>query len=293
MRDAPLLRELRGLIARHAGPGQTRTALPNVVLSASTLPTDPASYMAEPALAVVAQGAKRVVLGDQVYDYAAGQYLIFSVDLPLSAHIIEATEEGPFLGLGLTLKPDAIASLLLEVGAAPTNKAGQRGIAVSDLTTDLLDPVVRLLRLLEHPRDIPVLSQAIEREVLWRLVNGAQGAMVRQLGLADSRMTQIGRAIRWIRSHYTESIRIEDLAKVAGMSVTSFHRHFRSVTSLSPLQFQRHLRLEAARSLLLSSSQDVAEVGLSVGYDSPSQFSREYRRLFGQAPGQDRESHRN
>ena len=249
---ANLLEELCTLIARHAGQGETRTALPNIVLSVSTLPTEPAAHMAEPALAIVAQGAKRVVLGDQAFVYSAGQYLIYSVALPLSAHIVEASKEGPLLGLGLTLKPEAIASLLLETGAASKNKVEQRGIAVSDLTADLLDPVVRLLRLLDRPEDIPVLAQAFEREILWRLVNGEQGAMVRQLGLADSRMTQIGRAIGWIRSHYTETIRIEDLAAVAGMSITSFHRHFRSVTSLSPLQFQKQMRLDTARTRLLS-----------------------------------------
>ncbi|MDH7794894.1 MULTISPECIES: AraC family transcriptional regulator [unclassified Beijerinckia] len=284
---AYLLEELRTLIARHAAPGESRTTLPNIVLSASTLPTEPTAHMADPAFAIIAQGAKRVVLGDQVLVYAAGQYLVYSVTLPLSAHVIEASEEGPLLGLGLTLRPEAIAALLLETGAAPRNKVEQRGIAVSDVTADLLDPVVRLLRLLDRPQDIPVLAQAIEREILWRLINDQQGAMVRQLGLADSRMTQIGRAIAWIRSHYTETIRIEDLAAVAGMSATSLHRHFRAVTSLSPLQFQKQIRLDTARTRLLSSSQDVAYIGLTVGYDSPSQFSREYRRLFGHPPGRD------
>jgi AraC-like DNA-binding protein len=285
-----LLREVGELIARHAGATETRTPLANIVLSASKLPTPRADYMAEPAFALVAQGAKHVVLGNQVFDYAAGQYLIYSVDLPLSAHIVQATATEPFLGLGLTLKPDAIASLLLEAGAPRKAKSEPPGIAVSDLTADLLDPVVRLLRLLDRPEDIPILAPSIEREILWRLVNGQQGVMVRQLGLADSRMTQIGRVIRWIRSHYAETIRVEDLADIAGMSVTSFYRHFRGVTSLSPIQFQKQIRLQEARSRLLSSSQDVAEVGFAVGYDSPSQFSREYRRLFGRPPSKDCDS---
>ncbi len=288
--SAHLLDELRTLIARHAGPGETRTALPNIVLSAATLPTEPTSYMAEPALAIVVQGAKRVVLGDQEFIYSAGKYLVYSVALPLSAHIVKASEEGPLLGLGLMLKPERIASLLLEARAVQREKVDQRGIAVSDLTADLLDPVVRLLRLLDRPQDIPVLADSIEREILWRLINGEQGPMVRQLGLADSRMTQIGQAIGQIRSRYTDTIRIEDLATAAGMSVTSFYRHFRNVTSLSPLQFQKQIRLDAARTRLLSSSRDVAEIGLAVGYDSPSQFSREYRRLFGRPPGQDGEA---
>jgi len=132
-----------------------------------------------------------------------------------------------------------------------------------------------------------VLGTAIEREILWRLINGEQGAMVRQIGLADSRLAQVGRAIRWIRKHYAEIIRIEELANMAGMSVTSFHRHFRGVTSMTPIQYQKQIRLQVARSQLMSVAADVAEVGFAVGYDSPSQFSREYRRLFGQSPGRD------
>ena len=212
------------------------------------------------------------------------------MDLPLDAHVIEATAEAPFLGLGFTLKPETIATLLLEAGAAQPTRTDPPGIAVSDLTHDLIDPVVRLLRLLDRPSDIPVLASAIEREILWRLINGQQATMVRQIGLADSRTAQIGRAIRWIRGHYAEAIRIEELATIAGMSVTSFHRHFRGITSMTPIQYQKHIRLQKARSRLISAARDVAEVGFSVGYDSPSQFSREYRRLFGRSPGKDGES---
>jgi AraC-like DNA-binding protein len=284
------MRELRVLIAGHATPTRAHRPLPNIIVVASNLPTPPSASMAEPAFGLVVQGAKRVVLGNRVFDYAAGQYLIFSVDLPLSGQVVQASPTEAFLGFGLTLKPEAIAALLLETGVPRKAKAKTEppGIAVSDLTDDLLDPIVRLFRLLDRPEDIPVLAPAIEREILWRLINGEQGAMVRQLGLADSRMTQIGRAIRWIRGHYAEAV-IEDLADMVGMSLTSFHRHFLGVTSLSPLQFQKQIRLHEARSRLLSSSHDVAAVGFAVGYDSPSQFSREYRRLFGAPPGQDGE----
>jgi transcriptional regulator GlxA family with amidase domain len=204
--------------------------------------------------------------------------------------VVEATADGPFLGLGLELKPETIATLLLEAGTIQSAQADPPGIAVSDLTTDLVEAVVRLLRLLDRPADIPVLASAIEREIHWRLINGQQGAMVQQIGLADSRMAQIGRAIRWIRGHYAETILIEELARIASMSVTSFHRHFRGVTSMTPIQYQKQIRLQAARYRLMSAAQDVAEVGFAVGYDSPSQFSREYRRLFGQPPGKDGQS---
>ena len=241
--------------------------------------------------ALVAQGTKHVGLGDRIFDYSTGQYLIVSVDLPLEAHVAEATPETPYLGLGFTLRPEAIASLLLEVGTEQSARSDPPGIATSDLTDDLVDAVVRLLRLLDRPDDIPVLATAIEREILWRLINGRQGNMVRQIGLADSRMAQIARAqYDRIRGHYAEAIRIEALADLSSMSVTSFHRHFRGVTSMTPIQYQKQIHLQFARSRLMSTAEDVAEVGFSVGYDSPSQFSREYRRLFGHPPGKDGKS---
>jgi AraC-like DNA-binding protein len=243
--------------------------------------------MTEPTFALVARGTKRIGLGDRVFDYSTGQYLIASVDLPLEAHVAKATSEEPYLGLGFALIPSAIASLLLESGTGASSRSDPPGIVVSDLTDDLIEPVVRLLRLLDRPNDIPVLAAAIEREILWRLINGPEGAMVRQIGFADSRMAQIGRAIGWLRGHYAEAIRIEELSAIAGMSVTSFHRHFRGVTSMTPIQYQKQLRLQSARSRLMAEAVDVAEVGFAVGYDSPSQFSREYRRQFGQSPGRD------
>jgi AraC-like DNA-binding protein len=285
---ANLLNELQRLIARHAKPdGKPRDVLPNVTLMSSSAPTAPMAEMAEPMFALVARGAKRVGLGTKVFDYGAGQYLVVSVDLPLEAHVAAATAEAPYLGLGFTLRPEAISTLLLEVGAARSARDDAPGIAVSDLTDDLIEPLNRLLKLLDRPADIPVLAAAIEREILWRLLNGTQAPMVRQIGLAGSRMAQIGRAIRWIRNHHAEALRIEELARIAGMSVTTFHRHFRRLTSMSPLQYQKQIRLQTARSQLMSAMADVAEVGFAVGYESASQFSREYRRMFGQPPGRD------
>lgn len=193
----------------------------------------------------------------------------------------------PYLGFGLMLRPEAISGLLLEAGVPRGAAQDRPGIAVTALSSDLVDPVVRLLRLLDRPQDLQILAPTFEREILWRLFNGPQGALVRQIGLADSRLSQISRSIRWLRHHFAEAIRIEDLAEVAGMSVTSLHRHFRGVTSLTPIQFQKRLRLQAARARLLATREDVSAVGFAVGYESPSQFSREYRRLFGKPPGQD------
>jgi AraC-like DNA-binding protein len=286
--DTLLLSELQRLITRHGRlDAPAFQALPGLTLMSASAPTPPIAEVSEPVFALVAQGGKQVCLGDRIFRYGTGQYLIVSVDLPLEAHVAEASGETSYLGLGFTLRPEAIATLLLEVGGPPAPRASSPGIAVSDLNDDLVEPVIRLLRLVDRPADVPVLGAAIEREILWRLINGPQGAMVRQIGLADSRMAQIGRAIRWIRAHFAEAFRIEELARLAGMSVTSFHRHFQGVTSMTPLQYQKQIRLQTARARLMAAAEDVAAVGFAVGYDSPSQFSREYRRQFGLAPGQD------
>lgn len=284
------LEELRTLIKRHAEP-ETKPLrrIPSLLLGIESGPTPPCRLVIEPVFSLIAQGAKRVEVGKQAFDYHAGQFLVVSVDLPADAYVVDATPEHPYLGCGLTLRPEAIASLLLDSGSPRTIGDDRPGIAVSNLSNDLVDSVVRLLRLLDRPSDIPILAAPLEREILWRLINGPQGPMVRQIGLADSRMSQIGRAVRWLGSHFAETIRIEHLAEIAGMSVTSLHRHFRMVTSLTPIQYQKQLRLQAARARLMATREDVAEVGFAVGYDSPSQFSREYRRMFGKPPGQDGE----
>jgi AraC-like DNA-binding protein len=281
------LPELCALIARHAGSGQTTTALPGVRLIASAVPTEPINGVYEPAFAVVAQGAKRTMLGDKVFEYGAGKYLVVSVDLPIVGNVVRASSEEPYLAFAFTLKPAAIAALLLETATSDSAAAEPSGLAVSEASIELLDPIARLLRLLDRPDDVAVLGPMLEREILWRLLTGEQGGTVRQIGLADSRLSQVSRAIRWTRAHYAETLRIEDLAQVAGMSASSFHRHFRAVTAMSPLQYQKQIRLQEARARLLADSEDVAAVGFAVGYDSPSQFSREYSRLFGASPGRD------
>jgi AraC-like DNA-binding protein len=281
--------ELIGLIRRHAGEGVTRTALEGVRLSATDTATAPLGAVTEPALAVTLQGAKRTVLNDSVFEYGAGEYLIVSLELPVTAHIVEA----PFVGFGLTLRPAAIAELLLESGPGGLARRPPAGIAVSTATPDLLDAIARLLRLLDRPGDARALAPGYEREILWRLITGEQGAMVRQIGLADSSLSLIGRAVGWIRHHYDESIRVDDLARLTGMSVSSFHRHFRAVTAMTPIQYQKQVRLQEARARLIAQPRDVAGVAFAVGYESPSQFSREYRRQFGIPPGKDAEQLRN
>jgi AraC-like DNA-binding protein len=279
--------ELRALISRHAGKNTVTQAAHGIRVASFDEPTELAHCVLEPLLAVVAQGAKRTQLCDKVFEYGAGQYAVVSVDLPISGYISQASREFPFLSTAITLKPASIATLLLETAASELPAAELAGLGVSDAPAELLEAVVRLLRLLDRPRDAAALAPMVEREILWWLLNGEQGTAVRQIGLADSRLSQISRAIRWIRLHYAQPVRIEELAEMVAMSPSTFHRHFRAVTALSPLQYQKLIRLQEARARLMTESADIAEVGFSVGYDSPSQFSREYRRHFGAPPGRD------
>jgi AraC-like DNA-binding protein len=283
------LARLRESITRHAGRGLTRTALPGVSVLRSPTTTEPLGDVVEPTLGVVVQGVKQTALNGRTFTYGPGQFLIVSVELPLVGHITKASADEPLLAFVLDLRPERIAALLLDTAATirPGAAAAPAGIAVSDASTALLDAIGRLLALLDAPDDAAALAAGIEREILWRLVTGPQGATVRQIGLADSRLAHLARAIGWIRRHYDETLRVEELAVLATMSVSSFHRHFRAVTSMTPVQFQKQLRLHEARARLVAESGDVAGVGFAVGYDSPSQFSREYRRMFGVPPGRD------
>jgi AraC-like DNA-binding protein len=283
------LARLKQSITRHAGEGLTRTALPGVSVFCAPTTTEPLGDMVEPTLAVVAQGAKTTVLNGRPFTYGPGQFLIVSVELPVIGHIVLASPDEPFLAFVLELRPEKIAALLLETAPAAAAGPGAAaltpaGIAVSDASSALLDAVGRLLALLDAPADAAALAAGVEREVLWRLITGPQGAIARQIGLADSRIAHLARAIHWIRGHYDQTLRVEDLAALATMSVSSFHRHFRAVTSMTPIQYQKQIRLHEARARLLAEPSDLTGVGFAVGYDSPSQFSREYRRMFGVPP---------
>ncbi|WP_432746436.1 AraC family transcriptional regulator [Streptomyces sp. JH002] len=283
------LEELRDLLARHARPDWT-TAIDGVLISRVDRSDPPAPSMSGAVLAVIAQGAKRLALGERVFEYGPGQYLVASVDLPVTGQFIRASPEEPALGFGLVLEPSVVAELLLRAGPGEATRTGGRapsGIAVSDASTALLDAVVRLLRLLDEPHDQAVLAPLITREILWRVITGEQGGTVRQLGLADSGLSHIARAVRWIREHYAQPFRVEDVAGMSGMSVSAFYRNFQAVTAMSPIQFQKQIRLQEARLLLATHPGDVTGVGQRVGYDNPSQFSREYRRQFGAPPSRD------
>lgn len=281
---------LRNLIQRQMGSEGAEfaaTAIPALKVARYKVATALIDDVYEPLVAVVAQGEKRCLLGKREFRYGAGQYLVVSAELPVRIDIVSASEEKPFLAVMLSLKPTVIAALVLETGATASSPTALSGMGVSDAPPNLLEAIVRLLRLLEQPKDIPVLLPGVEREILWRLLNGDQGALVGQIGFADSRLTKISHAIRAIRARYAECLRVEDLAEQAGMSLSTFHRHFRAVTAMTPIQYQKLVRLQEARVRLMAKAGDVASVGFAVGYDSPSQFNREYTRLFGAPPGRD------
>ncbi|WP_424533523.1 AraC family transcriptional regulator [Sphaerisporangium viridialbum] len=283
-----LLDELRALLARHAQTDGT-TAIEGVLIGRAEKSDSPSASMTGTLMALIAQGAKRLALGEYVYEYRAGQYLVASVDLPVTGHFTEGDPEQPALGFGLLLQPSAVADVLMQAapGTLPHNDTAPPALAVSNASDELLDAVVRLLRLLDHPRDMDMLVPLIKREILWRLITSEQGATVRQIGLADSNLSHIAKAVQWIRENYRTSFRVEEVAELIGMSSSAFFRNFQAVTGMSPIQFQKKIRLHEARLLLATHPKDIAHIGYRVGYDSPSQFSREYRRLFGAPPSQD------
>jgi AraC-like DNA-binding protein len=286
--DVAQLSELRALIARHAQRGEA-TAIEGVLVSAVRAPTEPMASTTGTVMALIVQGAKRLGIGERTYEYRAGQYLVASVDLPITGHFSEASPEEPALGFGLVLRPAVIASLLLETQPPGRSPSPPPGLGVADAPPELLDAVVRMLRLLDSPEDRRVLAPMIEREILWRLITGPLGESVRQTGVADSSLTYVSRAVRWITEKYNRPFRVEDLAKSCGMSTSAFHRNFVAVTGLSPIQFQKQIRLQQSRLMLMAGGDDVASIGFRVGYESASQFNREYRRQFGLPPGRDAE----
>jgi AraC-like DNA-binding protein len=246
--------------------------------------------MYRPSICVVAGGRKEVVLRDEIFELDEGRFLIVTVEVPVTGCVVAATPSSPYLGLTIDLDPSAIAELLLSLPSglpARTDPRATAALATGTLDATVLDPLRRLVGLLDEPHAMPVLAPLIERELLYRLVSGEHGQLLRQVATADSRLTQIAAATAWIREHHAEPIRIEELARQSAMSVTSFHRHFKAVTMLTPLEYRTRIRLQEARRLMLVEDLDAASIALTVGYESPSQFSREYRRAFGAPPAAD------
>ena len=273
-------------IARLTEKGdQLVTEIPGLSLFQRNEPTQPESRMYEPRICLITQGAKRVLLGDDTYVYGERHFLITSVNLPTVVQIIKASREKPCLGLILKLDQREISQLMVDSNL-PLSRPQQssRGMATGEVTLPLLTAFQRLVDLLAEPKDIPILAPIIQREIFYRLLTGDQGARLRQIASAGSQSQQIARAIEWLKDNFTRPLRIDDLATQVNMSTSTFHHHFRTLTAMSPLQYQKWLRLNEARRLMLIENQDAATVAFRVGYESPSQFSREYRRLFGAPP---------
>jgi len=276
-------------IARWTDKGdQSVTAIPGLSLYRRDEPTQPTSIMYEPRICMIAQGAKRVLLGDDTYVYDEHHFLIASVDLPTVVQIIKASREKPYLGLVLKLDQRQMSQLMVDSNLPPPRpQQSSRGMATGEVTLPLLNAFQRLIDLLDKPEDIPILAPIIQREIHYRLLVGDQGARLRQIASAGTQSQQIARAIDWLKSNFTRPLRIDDLAKQVNMSTSTFHHHFRALTAMSPLQYQKWLRLNEARQLMLTEHLDAATSAFQVGYESPSQFNREYRRLFGAPPLRD------
>ncbi|MGE5257242.1 MAG: AraC family transcriptional regulator N-terminal domain-containing protein, partial [Hyphomicrobiales bacterium] len=267
---------------------QIETAISGLALYRRDEPTQPASGMYEPSLCLIAQGAKRVLLGDDTYVYDARHFLISSLDLPTVWQIIKASREKPCLGLVLKLDLREISQLMVDSHLPPPRaRQSSRGMAIGEVTLPLLTAFQRLVDLLAAPKDIPILAPIIQREIFYRLLVGDQGTRLRQIASAGSQSQQIARAIDWLKGNFARPLRIDDLATHVHMSPSTFHHHFRTLTAMSPLQYQKWLRLNEARRLMLTEHTDAASAAFHVGYESPSQFSREYSRLFGAPPLRD------
>jgi AraC-like DNA-binding protein len=279
--------ELAAIIMRHApDEGMAGTALPRLSLIRADRPTVPVPSVYEACFCMIAQGSKRVSLADQSVLYDASHYLLVSLDLPLVGHVIEASPSEPYLCCKIDIDQAVLADLILAEGA-PARRAELSVLAVYPSDPDLVDAVCRFVKLLDRRASIPALAPLIEREILYRLLTGPHGPALRQMAVADSRLSQVSRAIAKIRAHFHERLRIDDIATAAGMSASSLHEHFKAITRMTPLDYQKHLRLQEARRLMLAGGMSAGAAGYAVGYDSQSQFSREYHRLFGAPPRRD------
>ncbi|GFO60841.1 AraC family transcriptional regulator [Geomonas silvestris] len=280
---------LRDSIARWTiGGNQNPDAIPTLSFFREDGLSEPFSAVYEPCICMVVQGAKRVILGNLSYVYNPHQYLIASVDLPTFVQVIDASKERPLLGLKLTFDMQQVSQMLIDSNF-PHHRAqnSDHGMATSEITLPLVTAFQRLIDLLDEEQDIPMLAPIIQKEIIYLLLVGEQGACLHQIATAGSQSQQVARTIEWLKSNFSRQLRIDDLASQAHMSTSSFHNHFRAITAQSPLQYQKHLRLHEARRLMLAESLDAATAAFQVGYESPSQFSREYSRLFGTPPIRD------
>jgi len=280
--------ELVARLAQHLPSDGMSEPLPGLHVARASAPTVPLYGVTVPSFCVIAQGSKVVLLGDERYQYDPANYLLVTAELPVVGQVVEATPEAPYLSLRLVLPPTLVGSVMIEAGSpTPRGQAPVRALAVSALDGELLEGLVRLVRLIDAPGDARILAPLITRELVYRLLTGAQGDRLRQIALVGGATQRIVGAIEQMRRDFTQPLRVEELAQAVGMSVSGFHSHFKAVTALSPVQFQKQLRLQEARRLLLGDHLDVASAGARVGYDDPAYFTRDYGRFFGAPPTRD------
>lgn len=282
------LRELRTLAAK-AENRLTETGIPRVAMVQGKIPEHELNAVYEPMINLILQGSKSMTVGDQTLHYCPANYFVMSIDLPAVGTVWPAATGEPYLAVALILQPAVVAALIADLPKLTHAEKSETGFSVAAVTPDLMDAWIRMLRLMERPTDIPALAPVYEREILYRVLQGPQGAMLADIARPDSAIARVSLAIQWIRREFAEPLRVEALAQKAAMSVSAFHRHFKAVTALSPLQYQKRIRLLHARTLLVVGGKSVISAATEVGYESATQFSREYARAFGLPPGRDSE----
>lgn len=273
------------------GRNRFDTPIKGLVLHRWESPTSPTSNVLDASLCMIAQGRKQVILGEEIYTYDSNHFLFTAIDLPIITQIIEASPEKPYLGIILRLDPYILAQLMLEahIPFKHTNNE-KKGVAIGVVDAELNNAFVRLLKLLDTPQHIPILSPLLIKEIFYRLLMSPQGDRLKRIAATGTTGHRIVKAIEWLKSNFSRGFSVEELADMMGMSPSSFHQHFRDITSMSPLQYQKRIRLTEARRLIMAESHDISSASIQVGYESLSQFSREYKRLFGVPPSEDMKS---
>ncbi|WP_299258221.1 AraC family transcriptional regulator [uncultured Kushneria sp.] len=284
------LLELRSLASK-AENRRTETGIPRVAMVQGEIPEYMLAAVYDPMINLILQGSKTMTVGDRTLRYDPATYFVMSIELPAVGTIHPATSGAPYLALSLTLDPTVLATLLTDLPSPTPHNESEKddsaGFSVAATTPALMDAWLRMLRLMGRPDDIAALAPVYEREILYRVLQGPHGWMLRDIAAPDTAMARISQAIQWIRRHFAEPIRVEMLAQKAAMSVSAFHRHFKAVTTLSPLQYQKRVRLLQARMLMIAGAKSVTNAAFEVGYESATQFSRDYARIFGLPPSRD------
>lgn len=284
--DDTLFERARRYAQSHADQvGAARTPIPGLTILRETAPTPLHYAVSRPLVALVQQGCKRVVMGSAAFEFGAGESLLVTADVPTVSRVTQASADKPYISVVIDLDPTIIEGLVVEMGAAPF--AADAPVRIDQTEHEVADAALRLLRLLDRPASRPVLEAQLIREMHFWLLSGRHGAAIRSLGVADSHAHRIARAVALIRGGYAGPLRVEKLAEAAGMSASSFHEHFRAITSLTPLQFQKQLRLIEARRMMLADGSPIGVAAHEVGYESIPQFTREYGRMFGLPPARD------